>query len=151
MRRQAKVDASDMVSMLIREGGLDDVDEVTHIAEPWRKYWDDSSGKELKPELVKAARGEELKVVDEMGAWELRPIAECIEVTGKKPVKVRWVDVNKGDDDTPNVRCRIVAKDFNVDKRPDLFAATPPLEYLRYLVSRCASSQLGTRKTKLMV
>ena len=88
MRRQAKVDASDMVSMLITEGGWDDVDEVTHIAEPWRKYWDDISGKELKPELVRAAREEELKVVDEMGVWELRPIAECIEVTGKKPVKV---------------------------------------------------------------
>ena len=132
MRRQAKVDASDMVSMLIREDGWDDVDEVTHIAEPWKKYWDDISGKELKPDLVRAACEEELKVVDEMGVWELRPIAECIEVTGKKPVKVRWVDVNKGDDDTPNVRCRIVAKDSNVDKRPDLFAATPPLEYLRY-------------------
>ena len=35
-----------------------------------------------------------------MGVWELRPIAECIEVTGKKPVKVRWVDANKGDDDS---------------------------------------------------
>ena len=80
-----------------------------------------------------------------------RPISECIEVTGKKPVKVRWVDVNKGDDDSPNVRCRIVAKDFNTDKRLDLFAATPPLEYLRFLVSRCASSQMGPRKTKLMV
>ncbi len=61
-------------------------------------------------------------------------------MTGKKPVKVRWIDVNEGDDDTPNVRCRIMAKDVNVDKRPDLFAAAPPLEYLRYLVSRCASS-----------
>ena len=90
-------------------------------------------------------------MVDEMGVWELRPIAECIEVTGKKPVKVRWFDVNKGDDDTPNVRCRIVVKDFNVDKRPDLFAATPRLEYLRYFVSRCASSQLEAWKTKLVV
>ena len=72
-------------------------------------------------------------------------------MTGKKRVKVRWVDVTKGDDEAPNVRCRIVAKDFNVDNRPDLFSATPPLEHLRYLVSRCASSQLGSEKTKLMV
>ena len=75
----------------------------------------------------------------------------CGKCDGKKPVKVRWVDVNKGDDESPNVRCRIVAKDFNIDKRPDLFAATPLLEYLRYLISRCASSQLSSRKTKLMV
>ena len=72
-------------------------------------------------------------------------------MTGKKPDNLRWVNVNKGDDESPNVRCRIVAKDFNVDKRPDLFAATPPLEYLRYVVPRCASSQLGSEITKLMV
>ena len=56
MRRQAKVDASDMVSMLTREGGWDDVNEVTNIAEPWKNYWDNISGKELKPDLVRAAR-----------------------------------------------------------------------------------------------
>ena len=66
-------------------------------------------------------------------------------------MNVRWVDVNKGDAESPNVRCRIMAKDFEIDKRPDLFAATPPLEYLRSLLSRCASSQMGLRKTKLMV
>ena len=73
-----------------------------------------------------------------MGVRELRPVAECIEKTGRKPTKVRWVDVNKGNTKTPNARSRIVAKDFKTDARPDLFAATPPLEYLRYLVSRCA-------------
>ena len=83
--------------------------------------------------------------------WEVRPISEWIAVIGKKPVKVRCVDVNKGDDESSNVRCRIVANDFNIDKCPDLSAVTPPLEYLRYLVSRCASSQLGLQKTKLMI
>ena len=39
----------------------------------------------------------------------------------------------------------------SMSTRPDPFAAMPPLECLRYLVSRCASSQLGTQKTKLMV
>ena len=90
-------------------------------------------------------------MVDEMGVWEFWPIVKCIEAFGKKLTKVRWVDVSKGDSQSPNVRSRIVAKDFKVDARPDLFAATPPLEFLRYLVSRCASSQLGPRKTKLMV
>ena len=77
------------------------------------------------------------------------PMSKICQVTGKKPTKVRWVDVNKGDAESPNVRSRIVAKDFKVDARPDLFAATPPLEYLRYLVSRCASSQLGRPGSKL--
>ena len=143
MKRQARVDASDLMSTKIFESFGDEVGAVTHVPEKWQRYWDDISGKELVGDLVRAAREEELKVVDEMGVWELRPVSECIEV--------RWVDVNKGDTESPNVRSRIVAKDFRTDSRPDLFAAIPPLEYLRYLVSRCASSHLGPRKTKLIV
>ena len=87
----------------------EDANEVTHVPETWKRYWDDIPGKELVAELVQAARQEELKVVDEMGVWELRPIDECVKVTGKRPTKVRWVDVNKGDSESPNVRSRIVA------------------------------------------
>ena len=39
------------------------------------------------------------------------PIAQRYERTGKKPVGVRWVIVNKGDDENPNVRARLVAKE----------------------------------------
>ena len=74
MKRQAKVDASGMLSTLILEGGWDEVGDVTHVSEPWKKFWDNISGKELTPALVPAARGEALKVGDEIGVWELRPI-----------------------------------------------------------------------------
>ena len=77
MRRQAKVDASGLISTLINEL-QDEVGDVTHVPDAWMKFWDDISGKELKPELVRAAREEELKVVDEMGVWEVRPISECV-------------------------------------------------------------------------
>ena len=33
----------------------DDVGEVTHVPETWKRYWDDKSGKEFKPELVHEA------------------------------------------------------------------------------------------------
>ena len=126
MKRQARVDASDLMSTKIFESFGDEVGTVTHVPEKWQRYWDDISGKELVGDLVRAAREEELKVVDEMGVWELRPVSEYIEVTGKRRTKVRWVDVNKGDTESPNVRSRIVAKGFRTDSRPDLFAATPP-------------------------
>ena len=100
------MDASGLLSARILEGLCEEVGEVTHVAEPWKRYWDDISGKELIPELVQAARQEELKVVDEMGVWEVRPLAECLEVIGMKPTKVRWVDGNKGDSESPNVRSR---------------------------------------------
>ena len=84
MQRQAKVDASGMLSALIIEGVHDEVSEVTHVPEVWKQYRVDISGKELRPELVHAAREEELKVVDEMGVWEVRPGSECIEITVEK-------------------------------------------------------------------
>ena len=123
------------MSTLITSSPRDEVGEVTHVPETWKRYWGDIFGKEFKPESVHEAREEELRVVDEMGVWEVRPIPECIEVIRKKLVKVRWADVNKGDDESSNMRCRIVAKDFNIDKRPVFFTATTPLEYVRYSMS----------------
>ena len=56
---------------------------------------------------------------------------ECFEKTKKPPIKVKWVDRNKGDRQHKNVRSRLVAKEINAG----LFAATPPLEALRMLLS----------------
>jgi hypothetical protein len=51
------------------------------------------------------------------------------------------VDVNKGDLTRPVVRSRFVAKEL-ADKRSDeFFAATPPLEALRMLLSHTASGR----------
>ena len=47
MKRQTRVDASGLLSALILETELDEVSEITNIEEPWKKYWDDISGKEL--------------------------------------------------------------------------------------------------------
>ena len=58
---------------------------------------------------------------------------------GWRIIKSRWLDINKGDDANPRYRSRFVGKEFN-DKTVDgLFAATPPLEALRLLISWAAS------------
>ena len=57
---------------------------------------------------------------------------------GKSPIGTRWIDINKGDSIKTNYRSRLVAKEFKVDVRPDLFAATPPTECLRLLLSKAA-------------
>eukprot|EP00975_Prorocentrum_lima_P052451 10995491-Prorocentrum_lima.AAC.1 len=72
--------------------------------------------------------------------WEVRPIAECREKTGKNPIGGRWVDHNKGDLKNPNVRSRYVAKDIAFWKDDAMFAATPPLEAVRMLLSDLATS-----------
>ena len=46
-----------------------------------------------------------------------------------KVIDARWVIVNKGTAENPNVRCRLVGREF-ADKgnRDGLFPGTPPLE-----------------------
>ena len=78
--------------------------------------------------------------------YDIVPIEWCYRDTGKKPIAGRWVDVNKGDLVHENIRSRWVAKDFKRGANPELFAATPPLETLRILLSRLATSDIQMNK-----
>ena len=64
------------------------------------------------------------------GVYEKVPTQQCIEATGKLPTSVRRVDTNTGNENAPNVRSRLVARDFKVKdgKEDDLYASMPPLE-----------------------
>ena len=53
---------------------------------------------------------------------------------------MRWVDVNKGDQDDPEYRSRLVGREFNVGRDDALYAATPPLEALRIIISHAATN-----------
>ena len=99
--------------------GLGEVDNIEHEEEEWVRYWDDLNGAELPQDLVREARCEELDVIRKMGVWERRPREECMARTGRRPVKVRWVDVNKGDLRSPKIRSRLVAKEIKTDSRPE--------------------------------
>ena len=67
------------------------------------------------------------------------PREEAIRLQGKVPITVKWVDINKGDDDRPNYRSRMVGKEFNDKVLDGLFAAPPPLEAPRMLISWAAT------------
>ena len=74
------------------------------ITTNWRNpkiIWDDISGKELEWALVVTARIEEMEEFRKHGVYVKVPIKECMERTGKKPIGVRWVDINKGDHVSP--------------------------------------------------
>ena len=43
---------------------------------------------------------------------EVRTVKEAISAQGRSPITVRWVDVNKGDDESPNYRSRLVAREI---------------------------------------
>ncbi len=75
------------------------------------------------------------------GVYRKVPIQEAYDKTGKKPIKVRWVIVNKGDSDNPEYTARLVAKEIKMDTRLDLFAATPPLKAKKFLFSLAVSKR----------
>jgi hypothetical protein len=71
------------------------------------------------------------------------PVEECIKEAGKNPISVRWLDINKGDEDNLEYRSRLVAQELKRDKREDLFAATPPLEAKKLLFSKAVTEGFG--------
>ena len=99
------------------------------------------SGAALIPRLVGHARREELDYFKSMKVYEYAPLSKCWDKTGKSPIGTKWIDVNKGDAQKTNYRSRLVAKEFKVDIQPEWFAAPPPTECLRLLVSRAATNK----------
>jgi hypothetical protein len=111
------------------------------------KYRDDVTKQILKDELVIQAREQELEFFTAKGVWEKRPRVEAFRKTGQKLVTVRWVDINKGDDEHPRYRSRLVARQLKCrDKSGEsFFSPTPPLEALRTILSLTATT-IGDRK-----
>ena len=103
---------------------------------PTAEYWDEIAGTKLDSKLVQAARSEEIDWMINHNQWSVVPIYQA---KGQRLVGARFVDVNKGDSDNPDVRSRLVAQDTRFassiqgNSTIETFAATPPMEGLRLL------------------
>ena len=152
---QARLDAMDLFSLDCTDyiGSLNELSTIAHDedGQPGYQYWDDTSGEVLDGGLTREARQEEVDVIRQVQVYRKVPIAMCLAETGKRPIGTRWVDTNKGDKLKPKIRSRLVAQEINRSKMPELFAATPPLEVIKFLISMCASSQWSPKPTRLMV
>eukprot|EP00972_Heterocapsa_arctica_P019148 2826780-Heterocapsa_arctica.AAC.1 len=107
------------------------------------------TGEELPRELVMAARAEEIEFFHKKGVYRIVDRRTAITKTGKPPISVRWVYVNKGDNKHPEVRARLVARAIRQEASDgSMYAATPPLESIKWLLSFAASSPhlVGTEK-----
>ena len=102
--------------------------------------WDDLTGEILNPKDVTNARLLELDYARAKNVWTKMPRQQAHN-EGLKVIKTRWIDINKGDDANKNIRSRFVAKEFNTGNEEGLFAATPPLEALKYLISQVATTE----------
>ena len=64
----------------------------------------------LIPDALGKARWGEIKYCEPWKIARKVEISKCIEVIGKKPSGVRWMD-HKGHEHNPNIRCRLVAQE----------------------------------------
>ena len=69
------------------------------------------------------------------GVRDLRLVQEAWAKTGRPPVTVRCVEVNKGDDESPNDWSRREARDIRIAGEDCIFAPTSPLESVRMVLS----------------
>eukprot|EP00973_Karenia_brevis_P025971 3583818-Karenia_brevis.AAC.1 len=129
-------DDEDMMPELVHDS--DDEDEILAMGDDssdggvWEAE-DDVKGGPLDPAKVHIARKIEMQYVWDRGIYKCVPIKLCKETTGKGPVGCKWIDTNKGDEQDPLYRSRLVATERRIHKRDSIFAATPPLESLRVL------------------
>ena len=117
--------------------------QVLSISRECTKYFDDLTNQPLREDLVQHAIAKELEYFEQKGVWRLVPAEEAKRVTGKPAITVRWVHTNKGDDDNPNVRSRLVARQIRGAGQEAIFAPTPPLEGLRTVLSVAATRLPG--------
>ena len=113
-------------------------------------FWDDVNGGYLDPVRVTAARKDEMSWVDKQELLDIVEVSQCYEETGKAPITLKWVDTNKGDEQDPNYRSRLVVREVKARKTDaerlqpqEIFSAMPPLEAMKVLISLFVSWNRG--------
>ena len=115
------------------------------------EFYDDVNGfQHLNKKLVIDARKKEIEYFKKMGVYTKVMRSEATQ-GGHKVISTKWIDTNKGDEKRPNYRSRFVGREIKRDKRMDLFAATPSLETLKFLIARCSQEQSRSDPWRLAV
>ena len=132
-------------------GGLmyHDEQELLSVWEGW--HWDDNEGGWLDPELCAKARQEEVECIRRHKMCTRVSREVCLRETGRAPLKTGWAETDKGQPGKPNVRARWVAKEYRDTRETrELYAATPPLEALKVVLSEIATGESGGKVVALV-
>jgi hypothetical protein len=122
--------------------------DAIHSADEWVAS-DDVKRGALDPERVMDARAKELQYLRDHGVYEYVTVAEAKATSGKPPLRLKWIDSNKGDSEHPNYRSRLVCTEVRRKGMTPIFSATPPLEAIRVLVAKVSSEEPSTTKDPL--
>ena len=91
---------------------------------------DDVSWALSDPTTVHDGRATEMNFFDGMKVYDRVPREEQLKTSGKI-TGTKWIYVNKGDIDKPNIHCWLVGKKFRTTPVDALYASTPLTEALR--------------------
>eukprot|EP00971_Amphidinium_carterae_P195845 3886384-Amphidinium_carterae.3 len=84
-------------------------------------------------------RGVKMEFLHQLKAYSYDTMQTCWQRTGRKPVPVKWVDIDKGEPCNPKIRSRLVVQETRfhstITDEAQTFAATPPVECLRMMIS----------------
>ena len=112
-------------------------------------YYDETTGEAFDPRLVRLAEEEELSRFAKMSVYKYADRATAMSDPEGIFVKVRWVRVNKGTKDKPQMKCRLVAQELAYGTRMDeMFANTPSLSCVKLAMLYAAEER---KMRKLMV
>ena len=146
---------------MIEDGNLSSVEayasgavaeEPLMMEDDLEEFWDSVNGGYLQTERVREARKEEVEWVRKSDMFDVIPRSEA----DSKVVDLRWIDTNKGDDQDPRYRSRLVLRDIKArkkegDKIPlkDLFSSMPPLEMFKAMLSLFVTKKASKRNEPL--
>ena len=94
---------------------------------------------------MKVARALEMDYFSSKRVYTKVPREESFRRMGKAPITVKWVDVSKGDDQDPNYRSRLGAREIRRKGEDSIFAPTPLLEALRTVLMLATTAGLWTK------
>ena len=101
-----------------------------------------SKGDGSPPADVYSARLRELSYLQQRQVYSYSTVEEAKKVTGRRPLRLKWIDTNKGGDGALQIRSRLVCTEVRPKGKEAIFSATPPLESLRLLVSYLSSQNI---------
>ena len=103
----------------------------------------------MDPKGVMEARAKELQYLRDHGVYEYATVAEAKATSGKPPLRLKWIDSNKGDTEHPNYRSRLVCTEVRRKGTMPISSATLPLEAIRVVVAKLSSEDPSTKKDPL--
>ena len=109
-------------------------------------YYEDVTGASLPSKMSEEAMQLEIEKMKEMDVYTSCE-HEAVKEQGLTPIGTRWVFTNRGDTEHPFIRARRVTQETTKTTRMDLtdtsmtFAATPPVEGFRFLLSMAMTGE----------